>query len=193
MSRKTIHSTCYMCTRDCPITVVTEGESILSIEHPDCLRAEAMLEQRESRSRWISPRIRSSSQDPWRLVAREEAVSFAARELQRVRDRHGPQAVAFVSGFTKEARPYLQRLAHCFGSPQYLTESSCCFASGFVAAAVTLGKEYDHFLEPSRWRQPATKCRLVWSTNPTESRLPLPGPPPPHGCFGGADHRCRSP
>ncbi len=172
MSRKTIHSSCYMCTRDCPITVVTEGDSVLSVEHPDCLRAEAMLEQRESRSRWINPRTRSSSQDPWRVVAREEAVSFAARELQRVRDRHGPQAVAFVSGFTKEARPYLQRLAHCFGSPHYLTESSCCFGSGFVAAAVTLGKEYDYFLEPSRWRQPATKCRLVWSTNPTESRLP---------------------
>ena len=105
-------------------------------------------------------------------VPRDEAVSAAARTLLEVRERHGPQAVAFVAGFTKEARPYLQRLAHCFGSPHYLTESSCCFGSCFVAAAVTLGKEYDYFLGPSRTRYSNTKCRLVWSTNPTESRLP---------------------
>ena len=80
--------------------------------------------------------------------------------------------LAFVAGFTKEARPYLQRLAHHFGSPHYMTESSCCFGSCFVAAAVTLSKEYDYFLGPSRTRYSATKCRLAWSTNPTESRLP---------------------
>lgn len=172
MSNKTTHSTCYMCTEDCPITVVSDGDDILSIEHPDCVRAEGMLEQRTSPLRLITPRIRSSPQSPWREVSRDEAVSVAARALRRVRERHGPQAVAFVAGFTKEARPYLQRLAHCFGSPHYLTESSCCFGSCFVAAAVTLGKEYDYFLGPSRARSSATNCRLVWSTNPTESRLP---------------------
>ncbi|MFC1791588.1 molybdopterin-dependent oxidoreductase [Gemmatimonadota bacterium] len=172
MSHETVHSTCYMCTDDCPITVVTDGDSILSIEHPDCVRAEAMLEQRESRHRRISPRVRPSPRDPWRVLSRSEAVSAAAGKLLEVRERHGPQAVAFVAGFTKEARPYLQRLAHCFGSPHLLTESSCCFGSCFIAAAVTLGKEYDYFLGPSRTRYPNTKCRLVWSTNPTESRLP---------------------
>jgi len=172
MSKKTIHSTCYMCTDDCPITVVMDGDDILSVEHPDCVRAEGMLEQRASRFRQINARIRSDPQGEWRQVSRGEAVSESAGALLEVRERHGPQAVAFVAGFTKEARPYLQRLAHCFGSPHYLTESSCCFGSCFVAAAVTLGKEYDYFLGPSRTRYPNTKCRLVWSTNPTESRLP---------------------
>jgi anaerobic selenocysteine-containing dehydrogenase len=172
MSSETTHSTCYMCTEDCPITVVSEGEDILSIEHPDCVRAEGMLEQRTSPLRQINPRIRSSNQDPWREVSGDEAVSVAARALLEVREHHGPRAVAFVVGFTKEARPYLQRLAHRFGSPHYLTESSCCFGSCFAAAAVTLGKEYDYFLGPSRTRYSATKCRLVWSTNPAESRLP---------------------
>jgi len=172
MRNNTTHSTCYMCTEDCPITVLSDGEDILSIQHPDCVRAEGMLEQRTSRLRQVNARIRSSLQDPWREVSRGQAVSATARALLEVRERYGAQAVAFVAGFTKEARPYLQRLAHCFGSSHYLTESSCCFGSCFVAASVTLGKEYDYFLGPSRTRYSATRCRLVWSTNPTESRLP---------------------
>jgi anaerobic selenocysteine-containing dehydrogenase len=40
---------------------------------------------------------------------------------------------------------------------------------------VTLGKEYDYFLGPSRTRYSETRCRLVWSTNPTESQLPYGG------------------
>jgi len=167
-----IESTCYMCTEDCPITVVRDGDDLLTVEHPDCPRAEAMVEQRASPARWTRARIRSHPGEGWSKASREEAVSRAARSLLEARARHGPGAVAFVSGFTKEARPYLKRLAHAFGSPHYLTESSCCFASGFVAAAVTLGQEYDYFLGPSRTRSPATRCRLVWSANPAQSRLP---------------------
>ncbi|MGW8268609.1 MAG: molybdopterin-containing oxidoreductase family protein, partial [Longimicrobiales bacterium] len=169
---RSIGSTCYMCTEDCPITVVRDGKDILTVEHPDCPRAETMIEQRASPARWTRARVRSHPGEGWREVPREEAVSLAARSLLETRARYGPGAVAFVSGFTKEARPYLKRLAHAFGSPHYLTESSCCFASGFVAAAVTLGQEYDYFLGPSRTRSPSTRCRLVWSANPAQSRLP---------------------
>ncbi len=172
MNLKTTHSTCYMCTDDCSISVVTNGDEIISVEHPDCIRAEGMLEQRSSPLRQISPMLRSGSSDSWRRASRAEAVSAAARALLEQRERHGPDAVAFLAGFTKEARPYLQRLAHCFGSPHYLTESSCCFGACFVAASVTLGKDYAYLLGPSRTRYPNTKCRLVWSTNPSESRLP---------------------
>jgi anaerobic selenocysteine-containing dehydrogenase len=164
-----------MCTDDCPITVVTDGEHLLAVEHPECPRAEAMLEQRSSPFRWTTARIRPDPGGPWREVPRREAVATAARKLRQVREWHGADRVAFVSGFTKEARPYLQRLAHSFGSPHYLTESSCCFASGFVAAAVTLGREYDYFLGPSRTRYPSTRCRVVWSGNPAHSRLPFEG------------------
>ncbi len=161
-----------MCTEDCPITVMTDGEEILSIQHPECARAEGMLEQRASPSRWTRARLRSHFGERWQEVTRGEALALAAERLLEVRRRHGPESVAFVSGFTKEARPYLQRLAHAFGSPHYLTESSCCFASGFLAAAVTLGREYDYFLGPSRTRHASTRCRLVWSANPARSRLP---------------------
>ncbi len=169
---RTVQSTCYMCTEDCPITVVADGEEVFEVQHPECPRAEGMLEQRTSPDRWTRARARSDAGEPWREVGRGEAVALAAEKLLEVRERFGPGSVAFVSGFTKEARPYLKRLAHAFGSPHYLTESSACFASGYLAAAVTLGREYDYFLGPSRTRYASTKCRLVWSANPARSRLP---------------------
>ena len=168
----TTHSTCYMCTTNCPITVVSEGPEITSVVHPPCVRAEAMEEQRDSEHRLREPMIRGREGDPWRTVTWADAVSHTASELLRIRDAHGPQSIAFMVGYTKEARPYLQRLAHAFGSPHYITESSCCFASGSVGAKVTLGQEYGFFFNTSRFKQPETKCRLIWSNNPTDSLIP---------------------
>jgi len=173
MSPKTTYSTCYLCTTDCPITVVSEGDRILSIDHPDCVRAESMLEQRESPHRLTTPRIRPSTHHPWSEVPWDEAMSVTTNKLAQIRDRYGSESVVFAAGYTKEVRPYLRRFAECLGSPHYVTESSCCFSSGFVAATVTLGKEYAYFLAPSRRKYPQTKCRLAWSTNPAESQIPF--------------------
>jgi anaerobic selenocysteine-containing dehydrogenase len=161
-----------MCTSNCPITVVSADDRVVSIEHPDCVRAESMLEQLESPQRITLPRARSSSDGLWQNVYWHEALLYTAGKLLEIRDRYGPESVVFAAGYTKEVRPYLKRLAHAFGSPHYVTESSCCFASGFVAATVTLGKEYEYFLAPGRRRYPQTKCRLVWTNNPSESQIP---------------------
>ena len=173
MNPKTTYSACYMCTANCPITIVSQGERILSIDHPACVRAQAMVEQRESPQRLTTPLLRESAHDAWREASWEEVLPAAAGKLLEVRDTHGPEAVVFAVGYTKEVRPYLLRLARQFGSPHYVTESSCCFSAGFVAATVTLGKEYEYFLAPARRRYPQTRCRLVWSNNPVESQLPF--------------------
>ena len=172
MTTKTTYSSCYMCTNDCPITVVSDEDRILSIDHPECVRAEGMLEQRESPLRLTSALVRDHAGDTWRDASLDEALEKTAKALLDIRERHGPESVAFGVGFTKEVRPYLSRLARTFGTPHYLTESSCCFAASFIAASITLGREYEYFLGPSRRRCPETKCRLVWSTNPAESSMP---------------------
>jgi len=72
MNSKTTYSACYMCTANCPMTVVSEGERILSIDHPKCVRAQAMVEQRESPQRVTSPLIRVSAHDPWEEASWDE-------------------------------------------------------------------------------------------------------------------------
>jgi len=160
-----------MCSLDCPIAVVSDGDRIVSVDHPECVRAEGMIEQRESPDRLTNAMMRGNHTEEWNAVAFDQALDRTAEELLAIRERHGPQSVVFAVGFTKEVRPYLKRLARAFGSPHYMTESCCCFAATAVAAQITLGKEYGYFLGPSRRRCPESECRLVWSNNPAESML----------------------
>lgn len=70
----------------------------------------------------------------------------------------------------KEARPQLQRLAHAFGSPNYLTESGCCFSATMVAEKLTYGYKLK---TTSTVESPKTQCVLVWSTNASGSIPPF--------------------
>lgn len=161
-----------MCAFDCPITVDTNGTDVVAIDHPDCGRAIALQEQRESDARLLHPQLRGNADDAWRTVSWPDAISDTARRLLEIRERHGPQAVAFAVGYTKEARPYLQRLAYAFGSPHYIAEDSCCYSASVMAATITFGRHYAGYLATSRANSAATRCRLVWSNNPRESRPP---------------------
>ena len=172
MPTSTTYSSCYMCAFDCPITVDSIGTDVVAIHHPDCVRATAIQEQRDSDKRLLYPQLRGNADDAWRTVPWPDAISDTARKLLEIRERHGPQAVAFAVGYTKEARPYLQRLAYAFGSPHYIAEDSCCYAATVMAAMLTFGPRYGGYLATSRVDSAATRCRLVWSNNPMESRPP---------------------
>ncbi len=171
-SVKTTYSSCYMCTSDCPITVESQGDEIINISHPDCIRATAMLEQRESPKRLLGARIRGGAAEPWQDSGWDGAIRHAADKMLEIRESHGPEAVAFFVGYTKEARPYLRRLQTLYGSPHYITESSCCFGATYVASTLTFGEDYNHFFQASRFRQEETQCRIVWSNNPKDSLIP---------------------
>ncbi len=172
MPESTTYSSCYMCAFDCPITVGSNGTEVVQLHLPDCVRATALQEQRDSDERLLHPQLRGAADDAWRTVPWAEAVSHTAQRLLEIREKHGPQAIAFAVGYTKEARPYLQRLAYAFGSPHYIAEDSCCYASGVMAAAITFGPQYAAYLATSRVDSPETRCRLVWSNNPKASRPP---------------------
>ena len=59
-------------------------------------------------------------------------------------------------------RPFLKRLAHSFGSPNYCTESSTCYQATAMAAKLN----YGYYGPPDITN---AKCLLVWSTNPFHS------------------------
>lgn len=165
-------STCYMCTADCEIRVSTDGDEIHALEMPDCVRGHAMLEHRDAPDRLLHPMLRRSRSAAWSRATWDASLDDLATSLLACRREHGPESVVFAVGYTKEVRPYVQRLAYLFGSPHYVTESSCCFASAYVAATLNFGEAYGYFLGPSRANRPETRCRLVWSNNPAASQLP---------------------
>ena len=69
----------------------------------------------------------------------DEALDICAGELKRLR-KTDPDSVAWITGYAKWYRPYLHRLAHSFGTENYLTESSVCHRAESMSYKATFGK-----------------------------------------------------
>ena len=92
-------------------------------------------------------------------ISWDKALDTISAKFNEIKKQNGPESVAFFSGYTKYFRPYLKRLAHSFGSPNYLTESSTCFQAMAMAQKLTFGLPGGPDLKN-------TECLLVWSANP---------------------------
>ena len=168
-----VRSTCYECDANCPIDVTLDpaGEPV-AIAGPDCPRCYVQLDRRNHPDRLLYPlrRVGPRGSGEFARISWDEALDTIAERLAATRSEHGAPAAAFFAGYTKEARPQLQRLAHAFGSPNYMTESGCCFSATKVAEEVTFGTKIK---TTSTIASHNTKSLLVWSTNPRGSIPPF--------------------
>lgn len=94
-----------------------------------------------------------------------EALDTVAENLQRLKAESGPESVFFYCGYPKHLRPFLQRLAMLFGSPNYATESSSCFTAMQMGWRLVYGS----MAAPDIAN---TKCLLVWTGNAMWSNAP---------------------
>lgn len=95
----------------------------------------------------------------WKRISWDEALDSIAERLLKIKRTYGPESVIFLCGYVKWMRPYLQRLTHLFGSPNFNTESSLCHSATVVATKLN----YGCFGDPDI---PNTRCILSWSNNP---------------------------
>jgi anaerobic selenocysteine-containing dehydrogenase len=94
-----------------------------------------------------------------------EALDTVTENLQRIKAESGPESVFFYCGYPKHLRPFLQRLALQFGSPNYGTESSSCFTAMMMAWRLVYGTMAGPDLAH-------TKLLVVWSGNAMWSGTP---------------------
>ncbi len=92
-------------------------------------------------------------------VSWETALDEIAEKVLAAKKQSGPESVVFYAGYTKYFRPYLIRLAHAFGSPNYCSESSTCNMATVMAQKLVFGA-------PGAPDLANTGCLLVWSCNP---------------------------
>ncbi len=179
MSIEPVHSTtkrttCYECDANCAFDVTINAAGIAThVEGmPDCPRGQMQLDRQYHPDRLLYPLKRSGPKGSGEFtrISWAEALDTISTRLQQAKQQHGAPAVGFFAGYTKEARPQLQRLAHAFGSPNFLTEAGCCFSATMVAESLT----YGHKLKTtSTVQSPKTACVMVWSTNAVGSIPPF--------------------
>lgn len=176
---------CGLCGVKCPATITVQGNTVLNLEpdrdHPlggaICGKGRAAPDIHHNGRRVNYPlrrtRPKTSPEPGWQQCSWDEAMAQIAEKLAAVRDKWGPQAVAFNRGTgsgtaLREAEPWLRRLANHFGSPNYVTSSYLCNWPRDGASLLTLGVE--PLPKPDT---AASNCIVLWGHNPNVTLLSL--------------------
>ena len=173
--RKSICTICdptTQCGLDC---YVKDGRIIKvegSLENPHsggtlCAKGAAQRQwvYNEERVRTPLKRVGPRGSGQFAPISWTEALDTIAENLQRLKTESGPESVVFYCGYPKQLRPFLQRLAFLYGSPNYCTESSACH----TAMAMGWQLDYGQMAGPDLAN---AKCVLVWSNNAFHSGTP---------------------
>ncbi len=175
--RKTLCGICSSGTTHCGINAYVRNGRLVKVEgmkeHPAnegtlCIKGASSRQYvyNADRLKYPMKRVGERGSGQWQRISWEEALDRIAEKLRKIKATDGPESVIFFCGYVKWMRPYLQRLAHLFGSPNFSTESSLCQSSTVVATRLNYGDFGGPDIQNSR-------CILSWSTNPFYSNAPL--------------------
>lgn len=164
---------CYMCHESHPIKVhLNNGRAIgVEMQNPNvlntCPRWKAQLDYIYHPDRLLYPLKRTGErgEGSFTRVSWDEALDTVAKKLQVIKDKYGAETVVFWICYAKEPRPFYHRLVHAFGSPNFCLESSNCMTASEVATQLTYGIDYGSFTAQSMKNDPASKCKIVWSSS----------------------------
>lgn len=171
-----ISTLCRMCEQGCGLVVTLEDGQPARIEgskeHPYnkgwlCAKGRASLDFFYSSQRLTSPMIRRDGE--FVPIQWEDALNFAAKNLQRLRDLHGPESLAIYHGEGtghQEIKYFMKRFANVYGTPNYMGVGSICNASRTLTEEIT----YGGVTKPDISNSPFL---IVWGGNPMVSHEPF--------------------
>ncbi|MDR3983219.1 MAG: molybdopterin-dependent oxidoreductase [Dysosmobacter sp.] len=146
------HSLCAICSPGihCGVDCYVKDGKIIRVEgtpdHPLnhgklCTKGSSLRNYvyREDRIKTPLKRVGKRGEGKFEPISWDEAYAIIAEKLNAVKQAYSPHSVAFFSGYCKWYRPILHRFAHVFGSVNFGTDDSTCFASMNIANKVTAG------------------------------------------------------
>ncbi|NTV88759.1 MAG: molybdopterin-dependent oxidoreductase [Clostridiales bacterium] len=99
-------------------------------------------------------------------ISWEAAYAETAEKLNKIKAEYGPEAVVWMTGYSKWFRPWLHRLAHSFGSLNYLTESSTCHRAEVMSHKTLFGRFFIADI-------PNAKLIIAWGSNGVVNSYPM--------------------
>jgi thiosulfate reductase/polysulfide reductase chain A len=168
-AQKTTYNYCDMCPWRCGIIVTSANGRVHKIDgNPKdpksrgrlCARGQAGVSFPYDPDRLKQPRIRTGARGEGRFrnATWEEALDYSAKKLLAIKDRHGPEAVAFL-GHTSGDFWFVDYLPQAWGSPNAAKPSmSLCTSPREEAALLTFGRSIGNH-EPVDWDQ--ARCLVL--------------------------------
>lgn len=150
-----IPTMCEMCVWRCGVRArVNEGRIVKLEGNPDnphskgklCARGQSGLMNTYDPDRVLTPLIRAGKRGEglFRKASWDEALDLTAKNMLKIKDTYGPEAMVFSSTHNL-SQVQFENLLNGFGSPNYGTQRSLCFNAMIVANLMTYGLE-----EPGR-------------------------------------------
>jgi len=177
-----IASFCTQCRSRCGCVAVVADGRLLGIEplpgHPTgeklCPKGRAAPELVYHPDRITRPLRRTQPKgapDPgWVAIAWEEALAEIAGRMAAIRDRHGPEQVAFSvttpsGSHIQDSIAWIERFIRAYGSPNTIYATEICNWHKDFAARFT----YGHDIGTPDFAN--TDCILLWGNNPATTWL----------------------
>jgi len=174
-------SVCAICdpTTQCGLDLSVRDGRIVKVEgsreNPHnrgslCAKGAATRQYVYHQDRLLTPLRRTGPRGSgeFEAVSWDAALEEVAANLERVKAESGPESAVFYVGYPKQMRPFVQRLALQYGSPNFCTESSACFTATMMAFRLLYGQ----MASPDMRN---TRAALVWSSNPFHANTPAAG------------------
>jgi thiosulfate reductase/polysulfide reductase chain A len=172
-TQKTTYNYCDICPWRCGILVKSVNGRVAKIDgNPKdpksrgrlCARGQAGVSFLYDPDRLKRPMIRTGARGEGRFrdATWEEALDESAKKLQAIKDKHGPEAVAFL-GHTSGDFWFVDYLPQAWGSPNAAKPSmSLCTSPREEAALLTFGRGIGNH-EPVDWGE--ARCLVLVGTH----------------------------
>jgi anaerobic selenocysteine-containing dehydrogenase len=168
---RVVRTTCGICQIGCGVLVHLDGDRVVHIEgDPEnplnrgvlCPKGNASLEYLYSSERIMRPLVRSGArgEGKWEFASWDKALTIVADRLSGIKDKYGPESVAFVRGAAKGVQDeYFVRFANLFGSPNFVSMGYLCYMPRRNASLMS----YGFMAIPDFENRPA--CAIIWGEN----------------------------
>lgn len=164
-------SMCDICSpgMQCGLDVFVKDGVILKVEGTEgfvpsngklCTKGAANRQfvYREDRIKTPLKRVGKRGEGKFEPISWDESLETCAEAFNKTKAQYGPEAVVWLTGYSKWYRPWLHRLAHSFGSENYITESSTCHTAEVMSYKTLFG----HLFMPDMKN---AKSLISWGSN----------------------------
>src|SRR5712672_3044470 len=147
-----ITTTCAYCGVGCSFRAEMQGEEVVRMvpnmdghanHGHSCVKGRFAIGYATHSDRIVKPMIRAKITDPWREVSWEEAISYAASELQRIQAKYGRDSIGGItsSRCTNEETYLVQKLVRAgFGNNNVDTCARVCHSPTGYGLMNTMGE-----------------------------------------------------
>ncbi|QDF68400.1 thiosulfate reductase PhsA [Shewanella sp. SNU WT4] len=160
-SATSVASICEMCSTRCPISArIVNGKNVSILGNDKakafggavCARGGAGHSQLYDKQRIVKPlkRVGERGEGKWQEIEWNEAYAIITENLNKIKQQHGAEAVAFSSK-SGSLSNHLFHLAKAFGTPNTFTHASTCPGGYEVAAKAMLGSKINRDLSNSKY------------------------------------------